>query len=224
MKAKSTQPSSQSIHGRSLLLLSLTVLSVGTFAIYRHTFSVPLLHDDLRSIAENPSIRRLWPIRPVLDPPDGAGVGGRPLLNLSFALNYAVGGTAVYGYHLVNLVIHLLASCCLFGLVRRTLLRPSFKEGLRIAATPLALVVGAIWTFHPLQTESVTYISQRAEELMGLLYLLTVYCFVRGEESVERNARWMWLSLSVLACLAGAAVFFVVTIIGLYDENSLLPS
>ncbi len=219
----STQRSGQPTLACLPLALSLAVLAVGTFAIYCRTFSVPLLHDDLRSIAENPSIRRLWPIWPVLNPPDGAGVGGRPLLNLSFALNYAFDGTAVYGYHLVNLLIHLLAGCCLFGLVRRTLRRPILKESFRIAATPLALAVSALWTFHPVQTESVTYISQRAESLMGLFYLLTVYCFVRGEETGNRNARWMWLSLSVLACLAGAAtkeaMMTAPLIVFLYDRT-----
>ena len=51
------------------------------------------------------------------------------------------------------------------------------------AATPLALVIALLWAVHPLQTESVTYIVQRAESLMGLFYLLTLYCFIRGADS-----------------------------------------
>ena len=49
-------------------------------------------------------------------------------------------------------------------------------------ATLLAFAVALLWTVHPLQTEAVTYIVQRTESLMGLFYLLTLYCFIRGAE------------------------------------------
>jgi len=186
-------------------LVAGALLAAGTFAVYSRTFSVPLLFDDGASITDNPSIRRLWPLAAVLSPPNGAGVGGRPLLNLTYALNYAFGGTAVAGYHAVNLMIHVLAAWTLFALVRRTLLRPVLAERFGPAATPLALAVSAIWAWHPVLTESVTYLSQRAESLMGLFYLLTLYCFVRGAETKtgDKGGRRMWFALSVLACLAG---------------------
>jgi len=120
--------------------------------VYSGTFSVPLLFDDKASIADNLSIRRLWPLGPALSPPSNAGVGGRPLLNLSYALNYAFGGTAVAGYHAVNLLIHVLAAWTLFALVRRTLLKPVLAERFGAAATPLALAVSAIWAWHPVLT------------------------------------------------------------------------
>ena len=94
-------------------LLCAAILLAGTIAVYGRTLSVPLLLDDKGSIADNPTIRRLWPIWPVLSPPEGAGVAGRPLLNLSFALNKAAGGTSVAGYHRVNLLIHVLAALIL---------------------------------------------------------------------------------------------------------------
>lgn len=181
------------------VLGSLAVLAAGTVAVYSRTFSVPLLLDDLGSIADNPSIRSLWPLGPALSPPDSAGVGGRPLLNLTYALNYASGGTSVAGYHCVNLAIHVLAAWLLFDLVRRILLRPVLAERFGGAATPLALAVAALWAWHPLQTESVTYLTQRSESLMGLLYLATLDCFLRGTEARGRA----WFSVCVMACLAG---------------------
>ena len=184
-------------------LASGALLAAGLVAIYGRTFSVPFLFGDDLSIEGNSSIRRLWPIWPVLSPPGGAGVGGRPLLNLTYALNYACGGTAVAGYHAVNLLIHVLAAWTLFALVRRTLRRPVLAERFGAAATPLALGVSAIWAWHPVLTESVTYLSQRAESLMGLFYLLTLYCFVRGAECTTAERRRGWFALSVIACLAG---------------------
>jgi Flp pilus assembly protein TadD len=204
-------------------LLGAAILAAGTVAVYSRTFSVPLLYDDFWSIEANPSIRRLWPIWAALQPPDGAGVGGRPLLNLSFALNYAFGGDSPLGYHVANLVIHVLAALTLFGLVRRTLQRPRLAARFGPAAPPLALAVGAIWAWHPLQTVSVTYISERAESLMGLFYLLTLYCFVRGAENEAKGAGRLWFALSVVACLAGTATKEVVAtaplMIFLYDRT-----
>ena len=101
-------------------------------------------------------------------------------MNFSLAVNYAIGGLNVRGYHATNLAIHLAAALLLFGLLRRTFLLPAMRERLGAAATPLALAVALLWAVHPLQTESVTYVVQRAESLVGLFYLLTLYGLVRG--------------------------------------------
>ncbi len=196
-----------------VILLAAAVLSVGAIAAYHETFSVPLLYDDNPSILGNPSIRHL---DTALLPPSDRTVSGRPVLNLSLAANYAVSGTSVWSYHAVNLAIHILAGLTLFGIVRRTL-------GLRGApgAVAIAFSVAAIWTLHPLQTESVTYIVQRAESLMGLFYLLTLYCFIRGATEDGSGAR-KWYVLSVSACLLGMGTKEVMVsaplIVLLYDR------
>src|SRR6202040_734708 len=117
-------------------------------------------------------------------------------LNLSLAINYAFGGNSPWGYHAVNLVIHILAGLTLFGIVRRTFGRPILREKFSASSLPLALVVAVLWTVHPLQTEAVTYVVQRAESLMGLFYLLTLYCFIRGTEPGKSG---LWFTGSVVA-------------------------
>jgi protein O-mannosyl-transferase len=199
------------------------LLALAGGAAYANSFAVPLVFDDAASIADNPTIRHLWPIWPVLAPPSGGlTVGGRPFLNLSFALNYAVSGTAVWSYHAVNLAIHVLAGLTLYGLVRRTL---SLRAGR--SASPIAFSVALLWILHPLQTESVTYIVQRAESLMGLLYLLTLYCFIRGVQS-DGRARRHWFGRSIMACLCGMATKEVMVtaplIVLLYDRTFLSGS
>ncbi len=162
---------------------------LAALAAYGNSFSGPFVFDDLPTITDNPTIRHLgsaW------FPPVDSTAGGRPLLNLTFALNYAISGTAAWSYHALNLLIHILAGLTLFGLVRRTLLRLELSHYGRpptaASATVLAFFVAIIWVVHPLQTESVTYIIQRAESLMGLFYLLTLYCFVRStDETGERQ-------------------------------------
>ena len=155
------------------------VLILAAVGAYWNSFNVPFLMDDKSSISDNSSIQHLGQIGEVLSPPAGMTTG-RPLLNLTFALNYAAGDLSVQGYHIVNLLIHICAGLTLLGIVRRTLLLPGLRHRYGEAALPLAACVGLLWTLHPLQTESVTYISQRAESLMGLFYLLTLYCFIRA--------------------------------------------
>src|SRR2546423_137761 len=69
-------------------------------------------------------------------------------------------------------------------------------------STPF-VAVALLWVAHPLQTESVTYIVQRAESLMGLFYLLTLYAFVRGATAAERATRLRWFGAALGACLLG---------------------
>ncbi len=152
------------------------VIAAAGLAAYANSLHGPLVFDDAGSIAENPTIRHLWPPWAALNPPAGGmPVSGRPLLNFSFALNYAISGTSVGSYHAANLLIHILAGLTLLGIARRTLTRTACKQ-----PRALAFAIAAIWTLHPLQTESVTYISQRAESLMGFFYLLTLYFFIRS--------------------------------------------
>ena len=175
-----------------------TLIVLAGLAAYHHSFSGPFVFDDRASIPDNPTIRSLWPLGPVFSPPPRAGLGGRPIFNLSLALNYAIGGTKVRGYHAVNLLIHLLAGLTLFGIVRRTLdskrgtgFQPVLgnDHGLPAHATFLAFAIALLWTLHPLQTEAVTWVSGRAESLMGLFYLLTLYGFIRYADESEREKR-----------------------------------
>ncbi len=203
------------------------VLIVAGLLAYHNSFTGPFIFDDAASIPENPTIRHLWPIWQPLSPPHGGGltVEGRPLLNLSLAVNYAIGGTEVWGYHALNLAIHLLAGLTLFGIVRRTLLQPKLRERFGAVANELALATAVIWTVHPLQTEAVTYIIQRAESMMGLIYLLTLYCFIRGVESPPPRR---WYRLCVVACALGMAAKEVMVsaplMVLLYDRTFLSGS
>jgi protein O-mannosyl-transferase len=187
---------------RWLTVLAPGVIVLAAVAAYHNGFAGQFIFDDSVSITENPTIRHLWPIWNVLSPPATAGVGGRPVVNLSLAVNYALGGRTVQGYHALNLAIHILAGLTLFGVARRTLLRQVLRGRFDTSAPRLALAAAVLWAVHPLQTEAVTYVSQRAESLMGLFYLLTVYCFIRGTESVRSG---LWFTLSLVACLLGMA-------------------
>jgi tetratricopeptide (TPR) repeat protein len=195
------------------------VLTAAALLAYGNTFSVPLLFDDVTSIATNPTLHHFgdafWP-------PTNRTVTGRPVLNVSLALNYAFGGSAVGGYHAANLAIHIFSGLALFGITRRTLLprQPA-------AATAIGFSAALLWIVHPLGTAAVTYIAQRAESLMALFYLLTLYCFIRGTGDGSR--KWSpWFGWAAAACLLGMATKEVMAsaplMVLLYDRTFIAGS
>ncbi len=172
------------------------LLVLAVLASYRHSLSAPFAFDDTLGIERNLSIRQLWPPGPALHPPFDTSVSGRPVANLSLALSYAWGGLSLRRLRAGNLAIHLAAALVLWGVLRRTLERCRARD-----AAWIALAAALLWAVHPLQTEAVTYLVQRIEALMGLFYLLTLYCFIRGTASGRRSS--LWLAGCALCCLLG---------------------
>ena len=124
-------------NSRATVLAGLALV-LGAGAAYHNSLDAPFIFDDGPSILGNKTIRQLWPPWEALSPPaDGGGVTGRPLTNLSLAVNYAFGGLEVRGYHVMNLVLHLLATLVLWGVLRRTL--GMACVGLPLGGMPLRL-------------------------------------------------------------------------------------
>jgi protein O-mannosyl-transferase len=206
---------------------ALGLIALAAILAYQNSFSGAFVYDDTPWIVENPSIRQLRPFLHVLFPPKDDSIGGRPVVSLTLAINYAFGETNVWGYHAVNLAIHILAAWTLFGVVRRTL-EGSESARLAAAGTPttlLAAAVALLWMLHPLQTESVTYVIQRTEALMGLFYLLVLYCVIRGATS---SKPLLWYVAATLSCALGMATKEVTAtapaIVLLYDRTFLAGS
>src|SRR4051794_20484020 len=92
---------------RRMGVLASLALVAAVFPVYANSFRVPFLYDDVGSITENPTIRSFGSTA-MWSPPAGLTVSGRPVLNVSFAANYAAGGLNASGYHLTNVCIHAL--------------------------------------------------------------------------------------------------------------------
>jgi len=177
----------------------LALVALGVFA-FANGLNGVFVFDDVPALQQNPSLERIWPPWAALQPQAETTLSGRPVANLTFALNRVLNGVNPVGYHVGNILIHLCAGLALFGIARRTLLSAIFPAEVRAAAARIALAIAALWLVHPLQTESVTYVVQRVESLMGLWYLLTLYCFIRA---VEPGAARAWYALAVLTCTLG---------------------
>jgi hypothetical protein len=176
------------------------IVAAGVLA-YSTSLAGPFILDDQSTIVQNAQIRDLRNITAVLTPPASTPLAGRPLVNLSLAINYAIGGLDVTSYHVVNIALHLACALLIFGIVRRTAERLVDGQAPPTGAVGLALAIALIWTVHPLASEVVNYTTQRTESMMAACLLLTMYASIRALDGTARK----WPVIAVLACLAGAA-------------------
>ncbi|MDX2480841.1 MAG: tetratricopeptide repeat protein [Desulfuromusa sp.] len=159
--------------------------------LYSNTLHVPWYMDDLNNILDNQAVHSLGNALQALF------TSARGMVNLTFAVNYALAGDNVVGFHVVNITIHLLTSCIVFLLLKR-----AFRQNVLLAAG------GAlIFLTHPLQTQAVTYIVQRATSLAALFFFLAIYLYARARETVETKPKQQWLFYAGALVCGGIAVF-----------------
>lgn len=164
---------------------------------YANSLTGPFIFDDLRGIVTNPNIRTLLPPAS-LTAPAGTGASGRPVVAFSLAMNYAIGGLNVVGYHVLNVAVHLGCALALLATVQRGLRMPRVPAHLREQALPIAAGVALVWAAHPLNTDALNHVISRSEALLALFFLLTLYGFFR---SVEAGSSPGW-AVAAMVCNA----------------------
>ncbi len=161
------------------------------FAIYANTINAPFIYDDIRNITENEHIRMtelsIDQIAETLKSP-----APRPAANLSFALNYYFDQYNPAGYHIVNIVIHIITGILLFLFLKITLnIAGQLSDvenkisffGRQYSSNPNilpAFLAALIWLVHPLNTQSVTFIVQRMNSMSAMFYMLSFLCYIKG--------------------------------------------
>jgi Flp pilus assembly protein TadD len=172
------------------------VLALGVTA-YSNSFQVPFQFDDGNHIVDNPAAADV-----------GAFLASHPAARrgvamFSFALNGSLGGKAVWGYHAVNLAIHLATALAVYALALFACRRasPGSTRGPPVAA----LVAAALFVAHPLQTQAVTYVVQRMASLVALFYLGAVLAFAHA--ALEERARRRALAYASALALTALALF-----------------
>jgi tetratricopeptide (TPR) repeat protein len=156
--------------------------------LYVRTFNVPWYYDDIMNIVERPYFNDFDQIMRLI-------FSSRGVSKLSFALNYAVGGLYLPGFHLVNILIHAATASLLYFILKRL-----FRD------SKLFPFLGALlFAVHPVQTHAVTYIVQRMTSLSGLFFLLSIYMYILYRETgisdnniigARRNFFWVTAFLS----------------------------
>ncbi len=173
-----------------VLQAALVALAIGLS--YGHALDVPFYLDDYLTIQTHPAVKRfalsrLWQEEPL-----------RFLGYFSLAVNYKLHGLKVAGYHLLNLLLHFLTTLALWQLVRELIKTSAGKDA---AGAGLPLAAALLFALHPLQTQAVTYISQRFAVLAALFYLTALICYLRLRFAPTRKARWQWGGGALLAAL-----------------------
>jgi len=191
-----------------MLARALLFLLVVGAAVYANHFQNAFQFDDFHSIVENPSIRRLDAWRSWFTDLGAFSVlpenlNYRPLLLASFALSYRISGPEVWGFHLLSWLVHVTAACLVFGIARRLF---AATEMGRSPALPLALLAATLFLVHPVNAESVNYISSRSESLAACCVLLAFACFLAMDDARVTGRRTRaagFAALSGLAFVAG---------------------
>jgi tetratricopeptide (TPR) repeat protein len=203
------------VHRPSVHIIAIVIVVI---LIYSNTFTAPFAYDDVVNIVHNSAITD---IHNFIDTSHFSKAeifeSLRPLLKtryigyFSFAVNYAVHGLDVKGYHVVNILIHICNSVLLYLLLQLTFLTPCFqnRNAASISADSrsfVALFTTLLFAVHPIQTQAVTYIVQRFASLAALFYLLSLVSYIRfrldNNANFARKCTFYVLSLtSVIAAM-----------------------
>lgn len=198
----------------ALLIVGVTAL------IYANGLHTPFVFDDFNSIVGNPRLEN--PVHFLKH----ASLGqSRILVDFTFALNKALAGDDVVGYHLVNIAIHALNAWLVYALTLTLWKALKEKRGLDFPANlspdEWALMTSLLFACHPVQTQAVTYIVQRYASMAATFYLLSVLCFVKGRliwpssqqgahgQGNRRGRAFLLPGLYFLLCFVGAAAAFL---------------
>jgi len=174
----------------------LGILVLGLFA-YGNSLHGEFAFDDREQVRDNLAIRDLGAFLG----PDGYRLYPNRFVGyLTFAVNYRLGGLDVFGYHLTNLVIHLLASLLVYRLVQLAFRTPLVRDTpLARNARGVSFVAAALFVTHPLGTQAVTYIVQRLTSLTALFYLLTVVLYLAWKLAPESPGARGWHRVALYA-------------------------
>ena len=167
--------------------------------LYSNILLAPFVFDDTIVIIFSPAVRS---IRAAVQ----SFADKRYIGFVSFALNYAIGGLKPFGYHLVNVMIHISNAFLVYCLLRLTFRTSTLSEK-RSSSMFIAFAVSFLFLVHPIQTQAVTYIAQRFTSLATFFYLASLLAYVKArmdfiEEKKNNTAQGLgYYGVSVVCAL-----------------------
>ena len=220
------QPRESGKHWHAVLLIpfvSLVLIGLVGIIIYANSFDCSFHFDDFSNIVDNPDVHDVTDLRSIWKFNSRRFVG-----DLSFAFNYHVHQVDVFGYHLVNLLIHLGASLLVWRLVMLILATPVMRSSnLAQHKRLVALFCGLIFVAHPLQTQAVTYIVQRLAALATLFYLASLCLYLQGRLANRRRTAvmsYIGLAATFLAGIFTKEIVYTLPLMLVVFEFSLMET
>ena len=172
---------------QKISIAAVALILILSVVLYFNSLNNSFHLDDYPAIVENPYIRNLSDTSLLLKGIQSHMGNFRALPTLSFAINYHYHGLDVFGYHLVNLMFHILSGILVYFISRNLLerdrrgLEGAPAGGMGDGTLPLfSILCALLFISHPLQVNTVTYIAQRHEGLLGFFYLLSLFLFMKG--------------------------------------------
>lgn len=163
-----------------LLIILLTLI------VYSNSFQNSFQYDDYHVIVNNPAIKNPTNLKQFFfDPKLGSGVvddskSYRPILMITFALNYLISGLDVFSFHFLNFFIHILCAILVFSIALFFFkITYNVNDLNPIKYKWFALSAALIFALHPIQVESVTYISGRSSSLTALFFLVSFCTYLQ---------------------------------------------
>ena len=177
----------------------LILLALGLIA-YSNSFLASFHFDDLTRILKNEAIFDLTNIGRIY-----SYCEARFLTYLSLAANYRVSKFDTTSYHIVNFFIHYFAALLVYFLFIETWKTPAMKGSeVKFPVRIAAFLSAGIFLLHPLQTQAVTYIIQRAESMAGMFYLGAILFYVKARLASSPRSTWAYYVIVVLFGLGAA--------------------
>ena len=172
--------------------------------LYGHTLQAPLYLDDIINIRDNLRAINSLSFHELLNSAFGSFLPRRPLTNLSFCLNYYFHGHKLPGYHLVNIVIHVMNGMLLYLFLFKTITLPGQRNP-RQHAVSIATLASLLWFVNPMQIQSVTYIVQRMTSMATLFFLCSFLSYLYARLAQKALNRLALFGLSVLCWILSMA-------------------
>ena len=194
------------------------LLFVLVFAVASPGLRNEFIFDDESRITENYDLRKLANLRTRLIYPYAKGPAlyrndpARPLVYLTYTLNYAIGELDPFGYHVFDVFCHLLVALSVFGVIKRISLRHTQSR----PATEIAGAAAALFAIHPVNISAVLYSYSRSMTLFSLFVVLALYAHIRFERTMGLRAAVVSL-LFVLALASRQTAIVLPTVILAYD-------
>lgn len=196
------------LHNR---LLHFFLIAIAGLLVYSNTFQAPFHFDDFPFIVDNPAIRDFSYL---LNPSKVDTLDIRPDAKryfrtryvgyLSLWANYRLGGLDVKGYHLGNIIIHIINSLLVYLLVALIFKFPLLnKSRLKEKSELVALFSGLFFAVHPVQTEAITYILQRTALLSAMFYIFSTLAYAWSRLSSNKVSSWTLYALAIISALLG---------------------
>ena len=171
----------------------MTVIALAVILVYASTLTSPFIFDDEHTIKDNIYIRLTRiDISALQEAAFDSPHPHRPISNIGFALNYYLHRKNVVGYHAANIMVHLITALLFFSLIKTTLGTPAFALDSKTISL-IALLSALIWSIHPIQTQSVSYVVQRMNSQATMFFLMSMLLYARSRLATRRSRSRMML-------------------------------